>query len=197
MKKEHKIIAIVAAIIIAIIAIAGMIKTFRSTGSIDDTQNERQQSTHSYSSGYTNSPDTTESKTERQTTEPPTTLSSKEKKEEYIASCESYTFKQIARNPSDYEGKRAKFTGEVIQVLDSYGIMYTLRVNITENEYGYYEDTIYVTYFPKDDNEPKILEDDIVTMYGELDGETTYEAVFGQSVTLPSFDCEYIDILTE
>lgn len=39
MKKEHKIIAIVAAIIIAIIVIAGMIKTFRSTGSADSLDN--------------------------------------------------------------------------------------------------------------------------------------------------------------
>ncbi len=193
MNKKQKV-AIIVAVVIGLIVIIGVFAAIFGT---DDTSNERQQNTPSYSSEYTNSPDTTESTTERQTTEPPTTSSPAEKKEEYIASCESYTFKQIARNPSEYEGKRAKFTGEVIQVMESYGIMYTLRVNITENEYGYYEDTIYVTYFPKDDNEPKILEDDIVTMYGELDGETTYEAVFGQSVTLPSFDCEYIDILTE
>lgn len=193
MDKKQKV-AIIVAVVIGLVVIIGVFAAIFGT---DDTSNERHQNTPSYSSEYTNSPDTTESTTERQTTEPPTTSSPAEKKEEYIASCESYTFKQIARNPSEYEGKRAKFTGEVIQVMESYGIMYTLRVNITENEYGYYEDTIYVTYFPKDDNEPKILEDDIVTMYGELDGETTYEAVFGQSVTLPSFDCEYIDILTE
>lgn len=197
MGKKQKLIAIIiAAVIGAVVLITVLIAAFGEDGA---PQTKGDPSTRPY--GYSEAAkktnpktDTTESQT---TTEPTTTRSAEEEKQEYISSCESYTFKQIARNPSEYEGKRAKFTGEVIQVMESYGIMYTLRVNITENEYGYYEDTIYVTYFPKDDNEPKILEDDIVTMYGELDGETTYEAVFGQSVTLPSFDCEYIDILTE
>ena len=123
-------------------------------------------------------------------------LSAKQIKENYIKSCKKYTYKEIARNPSEYEGKRAKFTGEVIQVQKSsfLGITaYTLRVDVTKGSYGIYTDTVYVTYYASED-EAHILEDDIITMYGELKGEKTYETIFGASVTIPEFEAKYINI---
>ena len=125
-------------------------------------------------------------------------LSAKEIKEAYIAKCEKYSYSKIARNPGEYKGKYAKFTGEVVQVMQEeyLGFMvYVLRVNVTKkgSYYKYYTDTVYVTYTTTSDA-PRILEDDIVTMYGILDGEKTYETVMGSSVTIPMFEAEYIDI---
>ncbi len=125
-------------------------------------------------------------------------LTDKEQEELYKSSCESYTFQEIARAPDQYKGKLAKFTGEVIQVQQDslLGILfYTLRVNVTKTGeyYTYYTDTIYVTYTATADD-PRILEDDIITMYGVLEGEETYTTIFGASVTIPSFSAEYIDI---
>lgn len=126
-------------------------------------------------------------------------FSSKENQEEYKAACDSYTYQQIARNPQSYIGKLAKFTGEVIQVIydEQQGQpVYQLRVNITqEGEYAtYYTDTIFVQYYNAAKEDPRILEDDIVTMYGELDGDITYETVMGNDVTIPSFSAKFIDI---
>lgn len=121
-------------------------------------------------------------------------LSEKEIKAEYIKQCKTYSYSDIARNPNKYDGKYAKFTGEIIQVQQEelLGIiMYVLRVDVTWNG-SYYEDTIYVTYFA-DENDPRLLEDDIVTMYGKLTGEKTYETVLGSSITIPSFSAEYIE----
>ena len=74
-----------------------------------------------------------------------------------------------------------------------YGIMvYVLRVDVTKNG-RYYDDTVYVTYYA-DADDPRILEDDIITMYGTLEGEKTYETVMGASVTIPKFDAEYVEI---
>ena len=73
-----------------------------------------------------------------------------------------------------------------------YGLLYyVLRVNVTNNGY-YYTDTIYVTYFA-DEDDARLLEDDVVVMYGELKGEKTYETVMGSSVTIPYFTAEYIE----
>lgn len=126
------------------------------------------------------------------------TLSAEEIEKAYKAKCEKYSYSKIARNPGEYKGKYAKFTGEVIQVMQEeyLGFMiYVLRVNVTKkgSYYKYYTDTVYVTYTAKADDS-RILEDDIITMYGTLDGEKTYETVMGSSVTIPMFVAEYIDI---
>lgn len=118
-------------------------------------------------------------------------LSAKEKKQLFKKECKTYSYDKIARNPDKYDGKKAKFTGEVIQVIED-GDDYTLRVNITKGTY-YWDDTILVSYTKRSDKEPRILEDDIITMYGTLAGTYTYETVMGSSLTVPLFYAEYVD----
>ena len=113
-------------------------------------------------------------------------------------SCVIYDYKTIFRYSDEYKGKNAKFTGKVIQIMDnSIGNtkIFNYRVNVTLDKYGIYDDTIYVTYVELDDNKtPRILEDDIITIYGILDGLQTYNTIFGSSVTIPSIIAKYIDI---
>lgn len=112
----------------------------------------------------------------------------------YKEQCKEYTYKEIARNPDSVKGEYAKLTGEVIQVLES-GKSVTLRVDITKDKYGYYSDTVYVTYTRKSDTEDRILEDDIITIYGKLGGIETYTSVLGSEVSLPKIFAEYIDLV--
>lgn len=113
--------------------------------------------------------------------------------ENYKASCINYNYKEIARNPNNYNGKRMKFTGEVIQVSEGWFNSVILRINVTKGEYGFYEDTIYCTYIYSE-NESKILKDDIVTIYGECKGEETYTSILGQNITIPKVEIKYIQI---
>jgi len=181
---------IVVTIIIAIFVIGSA-----SSGGTDNN-NAKQTNGTAVSESYELAENTTKSVDKETTTEPTTS------KKEYKEACKKYEYKDIARNPNDYEGKMAKFTGQVIQVQESSFLgtkTLTLRVNVTaeENEFaegGYlYEDTVYVTYYPSED-ESRILEDDIITMYGELTGVETYDTVLGSTVTIPSMTAEYIDI---
>lgn len=110
---------------------------------------------------------------------------------DYKASCQSYSYKTIARDPDQYKGQKAVFTGKVVQVMESGGSI-SLRVNVTKARY-FYEDTVYVSYSPKD-GEGRILEDDIITMWGTLDGIKTYETVMGASVSIPQLNAKYIQI---
>lgn len=123
-------------------------------------------------------------------------------KQSYINTCNEYTYKEIARNPNNYKGKQAKFNGQVIQVVEN-GNNVVLRVNITKeaNEFadgGYlYDDTIYVEYTYKSNNESRILKDDIIDLYGVLNGTKTYSSTLGGEVTIPYLLAEYVDIKTE
>ena len=103
-----------------------------------------------------------------------------------------YTYDEIARNPSNYFFEKLKFKGEVIQVMED-GDEYILRVNVTKGNY-YWDDTILVYYTKKYSSEPRILEDDIIMLYGYGFDTVTYETVMGASVTIPAVMAEYIDI---
>lgn len=117
-----------------------------------------------------------------------------QEKTEFIASCQTYTFEQMARNPENFKGTNVKVTGEVVQAL--YGTSgVDLRVNITkEGTYTtYYTDTIYVVYYPEA-GEDKILEGDVITIYGTSQGDYTYTSTLGASINLPLVYGKYIEL---
>lgn len=148
--------------------------------------------------GYADSVDhTTEETTTKKitTTTKPTTTVPKLSESEFKAQCSTIGFDTLSRNPDKYKGKKYKFTGEVIQVSESSLLGMTfcaLRINVTQGEYGW-EDTIYATVTLKE-GEDRILEDDIITIWGTCDGNYTYTSVMGASISLPKIDVEYFKI---
>lgn len=109
--------------------------------------------------------------------------------------CKTYDYKEIARYPDKHKGELTTFTGEVVQVQKSVGEA-ILLVNITKegDEYfSYYTDSIYVTY--KFTDGLKVLEGDIIVMYGESTGEHTYFSVLGQLITVPSYTAYYAELV--
>ncbi|MGN1169484.1 MAG: hypothetical protein ACI4RB_05120 [Acutalibacteraceae bacterium] len=70
--------------------------------------------------------------------------------------------------------------------------VYDLRINVTKGEY-FWEDTIYATVVI-DSGDDRILEDDIITIWGTCEGLYTYESVLGSSVSLPKIKVEYYAI---
>lgn len=119
----------------------------------------------------------------------------KEKEEsDFKAGCQTFTYEQMARNPDNFKGTNVKVTGEVVQVLYGYDSV-DIRMNITKKgTYStYYTDTIYVTYTPKE-GEDKILEDDIITVYGTSQGDYSYTSTIGAQVTLPLISGKYITL---
>lgn len=122
----------------------------------------------------------------------PYSLSPEESKAAYKAACKSYSYDSIARDPEKYKGTKATYTGKVVQVIEGDGYN-QYRVNITRGSYGIYKDTIYVSYLPSSD-ESRILENDIITIYGTNSGTISYETVMGATLTIPSVIAVYIDV---
>ncbi len=115
-------------------------------------------------------------------------------KTEYIASCETVAYDDIARYPDNYKGKNVKFKGKVIQVSEGFlSSKTTYRIEVTEDKYGYWDDPVWVEYkIPE--GSANILEEDIVTFYGECTGTTSYTSVLGSKITIPAVEAKYIDI---
>ena len=116
----------------------------------------------------------------------------------YKNKCKTLSFKDLSRNPNKHKGEKLKYTGKVIQGqedehwLDDKTTV-DLRINVTKDEYGLWDDTIYATVeLPK--NADRILEDDIITIWGECDGKYSYTSVLGSDVTLPKINIEYYSV---
>lgn len=116
----------------------------------------------------------------------------KEDPETYKSQCQSIPYDELARTPDNYEGQKVTFTGQIIQVRES-GDEATYRINVTQDEYGLWDDTIFCT-FDLSTSESRFLEDDIVTIYGDYDGLYTYTSIMGSDVTLPSVTIHYMNL---
>lgn len=111
--------------------------------------------------------------------------------QEFKNSCEKLSYKDVLRTPEQFEGRKAYWFGEVVQVVGSN----TYRVDVNCKKYQYIsgyscEDTIYVEY----NGDTRLIEDDMVKIYGSMDGTQTYTTVLGASVTVPKVSAKYIDI---
>ena len=97
------------------------------------------------------------------------------------------TFDQLARTPDDYKGQKVKFSGEVIQVLESETEI-DLRIAVD----GDYSKVILVYYVPNIVSS-RVLEDDYITIYGVSQGLYTYESTMGGNITVPLISVDKID----
>ena len=64
------------------------------------------------------------------------------------------------------------------------------RISTYYNGYG---NVVYVSTGLLKEDEPSLLEDDYVTIYGVGAGDYTYESVMGASITIPYINAYYID----
>ena len=108
-------------------------------------------------------------------------------------------YDEIFRHSENYEGSYIHIKGEVIQVLyDSNNRPSDLRINTGFCDYGEYfegeycEDTYYLTF--ENYGGERILEEDIVDIYGKYDGLYSYESIWGETITIPRINGLYVDI---
>lgn len=100
----------------------------------------------------------------------------------------NYTYDQLARNPDAYIGKSIKISGKVLQA-DTSGDLCYARIAMNSS----YDTVIFVTY-DKDLLSYRLLDDDMVTVYGTSLGVYSYEAVSGATITLPWLSANMIDL---
>ena len=119
-------------------------------------------------------------------------LSPEEQEAYFKTTCQTFTYDEIARHPDDHMLEAAKFTGEVVQVVED-GDTVVMRLAITKGRYVW-SDPILVRYSRTDSSEGRILEDDIITVYGVMMGTYTYTSTMGASITIPYLLCSYVDL---
>ena len=97
------------------------------------------------------------------------------------------TYEQLARTPDDYVGKKVKFSGKVIQVLESDGET-TVRLAVNSDY-----DQVIIGSYDSDIVSSRVLENDKITVMGLSGGLYSYTSTMKTTVTIPSVLIEKIE----
>lgn len=112
--------------------------------------------------------------------------------EQYKASCKLVDYDTLARTTEVYVGQRIVLDGKVTQVKE--GSSGYINIDITKVSTGIWKDTVWVNYKrPADTN--RILDGDVVRVWGSVKGRKTYTSALSQSITLPEIDAKYVDLI--
>ncbi|MBM7834887.1 hypothetical protein [Clostridium sardiniense] len=98
------------------------------------------------------------------------------------------TYSNLARNPENYQGKKVKFTGKILQVMNGAGFKQA-RLAVDDNY-----DTIILIEYTDDMLKGNLLENDTVTIMGTFYDLVSYTAVIGNEITIPCIKCDIIEI---
>ena len=129
---------------------------------------------------------TTEPTPEPPTPTPEPTKSPEELMAEYIESAVTLDYKQLERNPDEYEGQVVRVKCKVKQLVEGW---FSSDPDYRVDESGT-SNTWYVTY-KLPEGSSRILEGDTVTFIGEFKGLTKVTMVLGNSMQVPKLEAKY------
>lgn len=118
--------------------------------------------------------------------------------DEYRAECETVKYKDLCRYPDQYAGKKITITGKIQQIMDANWLSSdkAWRVQTDNDGYGYYLDDEYYAIDKRPSDAIKVLQDDIVVIYGEFTGMTNVtRALTNTTDEIPCIDVAYVDIV--
>ena len=120
--------------------------------------------------------------------------------DDYKAECQSVDYKELCRYPEKYEGTKIAVKVKVSQIIDANfsGSEKAWRTYTDNSGYGFYADDEYYMLDKRGDDAVKILEDDIITVYGEFTGlEKITRALTSTTDELPRIEVKYADLVEE
>ena len=100
--------------------------------------------------------------------------------EEQISTAKKIPYDELARNTENHIGEIVTYRGKVAQVIEQFGSKMGLRVEVTEGDYGIWDDLVWVNY-----TGPRLLQGDIIQFWGRVEGRYSYTTVLGANVTIP------------
>lgn len=99
-------------------------------------------------------------------------------------------YDELFRNNEKYIGTTIYFKGQILQIQEISTNSYILRVATKESSIGsYFEDVIFVNYKGK-----RLLEGDIIELWGKVKGLKSYTAVLGNEVTIPEVNALHVEL---
>ena len=95
---------------------------------------------------------------------------------------QSLPYDEMARNGDNHKGEKLQINGKVIQVIDSDDGTAQLRVATRDG----YDDVYYIEIPASQWKTHRLLEDDVITFYGNVYGLYSYDSTMGGKITVPA-----------
>ena len=95
---------------------------------------------------------------------------------------QSLPYDEMARNGDNHKGEKLQINGKVIQVIDSDDGTAQLRVATRDG----YDDVYYIEIPASQWKSHRLLEDDVITFYGNVYGLLSYDSTMGGKITVPA-----------
>ncbi|MBP1934405.1 hypothetical protein [Ammoniphilus resinae] len=108
-------------------------------------------------------------------------------RDDYINSAQNIPYKVLNKNPDSHKGQRVTYYGNVQQIMEEGDTTFML-LNVTDQGYGIWDDTIAVNFDGKID----VYEGDMIQIWGEVTGAFSYDSVAGWKITVPSVKAKYV-----
>jgi hypothetical protein len=98
------------------------------------------------------------------------------------------SYESLMRYSESYEGKWICFEGQIMQVVSDVPEL-ELIVSTKKDEWvGYMDDMVYLR--SDDYSSERLLEKDIIQFCGKSTGMITYEAIFGNKISIPEIETD-------
>lgn len=98
------------------------------------------------------------------------------------------TYDNLARNPEDTEGQKVTLSGEIAQVIEDEDFsQYRLAID------GDYDKMVLIQ-IPEELLSSRVLENDLITVYGESLGTIDYESTMGGQITIPAVNVDKFEV---
>jgi hypothetical protein len=104
-----------------------------------------------------------------------------------MAGAKSLPYNQPEKNADRYSAERVMFRGQIMQIQEDSGSTVIL-LSVTDDGYGFWSDNVWVDY----DGTIKGAEDDIITVYGTIEGTKSYETQIGSETYVPQMTARYV-----
>jgi hypothetical protein len=110
----------------------------------------------------------------------------------YKASAKSIPYVQLEKDPASLAGTVVTYTGQVVQY-DTATTTSNLRINVTPDGFGGYNDTIWLDVDPTQTT--NVFRNTVIQFWGEVVGPYTYTSVSGGQITIPEVDAKYVQVV--
>ena len=123
-----------------------------------------------------------------------------DEKKQYYQSCQEINYKDLLRTPEKYKNQRIKLKVKISQIMSG-GLFDSGKYYrcYSDNEgHDFYFDDEYLIRDDRIVSDPKLLVDDIITIYGEFDSlEKVERALTNTNDELPKIKMKYVEIIEQ
>ena len=136
-----------------------------------------------------------ESKKIKVTSKPKKKKAARAKKTKFINACKKYNYKKVMRNPNKYIGKKIKLKCQINQISEDGLFTQGFLRCYSYSGYDIYADDEYVVFDERASKTPKLLTNDVITVYGTIEEpEEMTRALTGTKDTVFTIKMKYVKI---